>query len=465
MTELPTSEPAVTEEVPYAITDPCYIPAERYFSPEFYQLEKERLWSRTWQMAARLEEIPEIGDFVEYRICDETVLVVRTGEHEVKAFVNACRHRATQLATGTGTFAAGEIVCPFHGWSWNLRGESSYIYGDHAFRADCMTPEKLRLRECKVDFWGGCVFINFDLAARPLADALEPMPSLLDPMSVEDMKVTWWRAIEVEANWKIALEAFMEGYHVMQTHPQLSFWMGRKFSSDFQTYHHEKNGHSWVQRSPQYRALMLAALAKSAAADGASAAEMTKTQRDQLRASNANLLDGLWAMVEQKDQDVLDAMGDVEVPAGQTFADLYGDAIYDYALEHNLPMRRPTPDVKLRWSGIFQLFPNTIILPQYGNAIQYRSRPLGPDRCIFELIGLTLKPDGEQAERAGLEGVFAADDEAAFGLVPRQDFGNIEAQQRGLRTRSHREQRLSDVYERGISNLHEQIDSYLATPL
>lgn len=88
-------------EVPFKITDPERIPAQRYYDEEFFKLERELLWPHVWQMACRLEEIPEIGDYVTYRLLDQSVIVVRTASG-VKAFQNACRHRGVQLTTDFG---------------------------------------------------------------------------------------------------------------------------------------------------------------------------------------------------------------------------------------------------------------------------------------------------------------------------------------------------------------------------
>ena len=95
----------VTSAVPYAM-DPAFpdrVPKERYFDPDFYQLEVERLWPRVWQMACRLEEIPRPNDFVEYEFLDQSVVVVRTENMGVRAFENACRHRGVRLVQGRGT--------------------------------------------------------------------------------------------------------------------------------------------------------------------------------------------------------------------------------------------------------------------------------------------------------------------------------------------------------------------------
>ena len=152
MTQLdvrPDGGPAATN--PFAVTDPVFLARERYFDRGFFDLERDKLWKHVWQMACRLEEIPEVGDFAEYTICDQSVLVVRTGPDEIKGYLNACRHRATQLAVGSGTFRGGQIVCPFHGWRWNLDGTPSAIYGAEGFAPACVAEEELHLYECRVE--------------------------------------------------------------------------------------------------------------------------------------------------------------------------------------------------------------------------------------------------------------------------------------------------------------------------
>src|ERR1700680_4785176 len=97
--------------VPYVVELPDRLRNERYFDPDFYQMEAELFWPRVWQMACRLEEIPQPGDFAEYEILDQSIIVVRTALDEVKAYFNACRHRAVKVIEGHGTCNAG-FVCP-----------------------------------------------------------------------------------------------------------------------------------------------------------------------------------------------------------------------------------------------------------------------------------------------------------------------------------------------------------------
>ena len=88
--------------VPHAMTSDTRVPVERYYDPAFAALEHERLWSRTWQMACRLEEIPSPGDFVEYAVGDQSLFVVRVDATTIRAYHNACRHRGVKLVEGNG---------------------------------------------------------------------------------------------------------------------------------------------------------------------------------------------------------------------------------------------------------------------------------------------------------------------------------------------------------------------------
>src|SRR5262245_13619019 len=108
--------------VPHAVRQPDRVPKERYYDPDFFALEAERLWPRVWQMACRLEEIPHAHDVVEYQILDQSIVVVRTEELGVAAFQNTCRHRGVRLVEGRGSCASG-FTCPFHGWCYGPDGK------------------------------------------------------------------------------------------------------------------------------------------------------------------------------------------------------------------------------------------------------------------------------------------------------------------------------------------------------
>ena len=97
-----------------------FVPKDAYLSPRFARLEADKLWPRTWQVACRLEEIPQVGDFVTYDILEESIVVVRTSAQQIKAYFNVCQHRGRRLTEGCGR--TNVLRCKYHGWTWKLDG-------------------------------------------------------------------------------------------------------------------------------------------------------------------------------------------------------------------------------------------------------------------------------------------------------------------------------------------------------
>ena len=197
------------------------IPRERFTSRAFLELEYERLWPRVWQVACRLEEIPDAGDFVEYAIGDRSTIVVRTATGDAARYHNTCIHRGTALASGCGSFR-GEIRCPFHGWRWDLDGANTFVLDAHEFPEE--PADHLRLHDVRCETYGGFVFVNFDPDAASLADYLEEIPGYFDPYRPERMCFTTHKTTVLPANWKVVVDAFNEGYHIAATHPEILRW-------------------------------------------------------------------------------------------------------------------------------------------------------------------------------------------------------------------------------------------------
>src|SRR5437763_15729298 len=203
------------------------IPKERYISREFADLEMERLWPHVWQIACREEEVPSPGDFVEYVIGDQSILVLRAEAGEggegadIQAFHNTCLHRGTRLAAGTGSFPEGRIRCRYHGWCYGLDGCVTHVPDREEFPD---LPGDLRLGQVRAETWGGFVFVNMDPAAEPLLDFLDPIPKLLGAYRLDEMRFRSYQTLVLPANWKAVLDAFNEGYHVQGAPPQILPW-------------------------------------------------------------------------------------------------------------------------------------------------------------------------------------------------------------------------------------------------
>ncbi|MBV8984511.1 MAG: aromatic ring-hydroxylating dioxygenase subunit alpha, partial [Acidimicrobiia bacterium] len=195
--------------VPYAMEHADRVPKERYFDRGFYDLECELLWPRVWQMACRLEEVPEPGDFVEYEILDQSLIVLRVDATDVRAFQNTCRHRGVKLVEGRGTVTSG-FTCPFHGWCYGVDGANTFVSQKRTFAEHNLRAGDIDLVPVRCETWAGCAWINLDADAPPLRQCIEPAATTLDAWNVEGLGTEWWYAARLPVNWKLAVEAFIE---------------------------------------------------------------------------------------------------------------------------------------------------------------------------------------------------------------------------------------------------------------
>ncbi|HEX7876776.1 MAG TPA: aromatic ring-hydroxylating dioxygenase subunit alpha [Sphingobium sp.] len=434
--EAASDDQAKLAAVPFRITNPEQIPAKRYYDQGFFELEKEKLWPHVWQMACRLEEIPEVGDYVEYRNLDKSVIVIRT-KAGVKAFHNACRHRGVQLVSEGGNCRNSGFICPFHGWRWNMEGENTFVFGKQIFSEENLEKAELNLASCRSELWGGHVFINHDDDAPSLLDSLGPIADRLGIRNVDQLKMEWWYATELPTNWKLAMEAFQEGYHTMRTHPQL---------------------HALSAFNPY-----------------GSDAEQPAAMRDLDARGHVNLFarflarlsSGMAGMVHGSEVEVAERLSTMDLPENPMEAlGLYvrtlKDEIYREATERGVPMPNLNEVDEADPHRIVEfLFPHYFLLPFYGAMSAYRIRPLTPETCLFEIWSLAFEPVKEGSEPIKTPTVLPYDSKE-FPEIPQQDYGNLPIQQLGLHAGKFDYMRLSHVAEGLLSNYQRLIDGYLA---
>ncbi len=196
------------------------IPFEHYVSDAFFAREMRAMWARVWQIACREEHIPEVGDYCVYDIGRYSILIVRAGLNDIRAYHNSCLHRGTKLKESDSSgWTADKLQCPFHGWTWELTGELREVPCDWEFGH--LDYERNRLPEVQVDTWSGFVFVNLDPAARSLNDYLEVLPEHFERWQFDDWYVATHVRKIVHCNWKVAMEGFMEAYHTPVVHPEM----------------------------------------------------------------------------------------------------------------------------------------------------------------------------------------------------------------------------------------------------
>ena len=433
----------------------------RYTDPAFARLEYEKLWSRVWQAAARLDEIPESGDYTTYDIGEESVIIVRVDAGTVKAFYNACPHRGTALtAGGCGHFAGGKIICPFHGWRWDTRGRNEFVLEPQEFRGGKLADSDVALREVRHAVFAGFIFINLSPNPEPFDDFIAPVRQLMENLAIGEMHHYWWKSIPVPANWKVAQEAFFEGYHVPATHPQLEtaaaevIYQGRAESEVDYTHRHiaydaYPNGHGrfFGKKTPMK-------------------GQVRAESEDPVvgMAGRLNLLaEGLDAQVLPEDVEVVRSLEGKPIPEGSNLGAEYVRALYARAARQERPMPKPTPENLGMWGGEVYIFPNLMILPQGGNAMIYRARPdgLDPNRATFEIFSTKTYPAAVKPPRAQMQTVTDLGDPEQVRLIPRQDLGNIPRIQKGLHSRGCKQVWLAAEQEKLILNMHRELDRYL----
>src|ERR1700761_2472939 len=207
------------------LEEPVTYGVEAFLSKDYLEEEKEKLWPRVWQMACRTEDIPNVGDYSTYNVAGESIIIVRTAPDTLKAFYNVCAHRARQLidTPEDRNDLRGNrksFVCRFHGWTYDLDGKNTYIRDEQDWKG-VLTPEMTCLSDLKVDMWGGWVFINMDPECEPLSEFMGDAARILNAFELDKMRYKWRQWAVYNCNWKTAIEAFMEPYHVAGTHTQL----------------------------------------------------------------------------------------------------------------------------------------------------------------------------------------------------------------------------------------------------
>ena len=427
---------------------PAFIPKARYTTRAFAERELERLWPRTWQVACREEEVPTTGDFVEYQIADQSILVVRVAPDEIRAYYNTCRHRGTRLAHGCGALADAQITCPFHGWRWNLDGSCSFVLDPDEFGLTSLDTPGLQLGDVRCERRWGFVWICADPDARSLDEHLDPLPEYFDPLHLESMRFLWYRTTVLPANWKAALDAFHEGYHNYGTHPQLLQW------SDDTAMRYEQfaNGHA------RYVTVRGAGPSKRF---GLSPGEWDDRELlyQQVMHLGRSFDGGLYS---EDDMDAAARLRTMDIPEGSSAAAEFARLVGEHAQEVGIRFPELTAEQRAEGTGVFSVFPNLVMLVSLANCFMYRVRPVGndPDSCIFEMWALRLFPPSVDPPPLVRE-TAAYDDQDAWGTIPGQDFANMLEVQTGLHSWGCQGLRLGTRQEMNLLNMQRELDRYL----
>jgi choline monooxygenase len=220
------------------------LPSEWYIDPAILEQEKQKVFSRSWQLIGRAEQVKAPGSYFTTAIADEPVVVVRGQDEKLRAFSNVCRHRAGPVAQGEGKRKV--FQCGYHGWTYSLEGR---LLGTPEFDGvECFSRETTCLPEFRVDVWGGLLFVNLDKDCLPLAEVLEDLPTLIAHRDLSRMRLAARKDWHIDCNWKVYVDNYLEGYHIPIVHPSLNREL------DYARYRTETRRYYSIQHSPLKRA-------------------------------------------------------------------------------------------------------------------------------------------------------------------------------------------------------------------
>ena len=417
------------------------VPRARYTSPEFAAFEFERLWARVWQAACREEEIADVGDFCEYLIGDQSILVVRSDPETIAAFHNTCLHRGTRLAEGSGRFPERCIRCRYHGWRYDLDGTLVEVVDREEFDP---IPSDVGLCRVRVDRWGGFVWICLNPHAPDLKEYLSPLPTLLAPYHLDRLHLRTYLSTVLPANWKVAVDAFNEGYHVQGTHPQLLPW-----TDDVSLEYEQLGIHSHYGRLPNARRQLRPSPRLG----------LSEGQYDEGEILE-RFIAGLGGLF-YKDESALVAEIRASGADGATMLRRYQEGRRALLSGRGVAIEGFADDQLTSADDVF-FFPNMVGPIYPGIAIVFRVRPNGtdPDSCIKDTWFLHWPQDDEPPRRA--ERRFFPDwTERDWGEITNQDYANMEHVQIGMKSRGGPGIRLNRRQESNILHMHRVIDRYL----
>ena len=407
-----------TRPVPESLRDHSYelqgtadVSKSRYTDQAFADLEREYLWRETWQMACMEVDLAKAGDHVVYDVAGESLIVVRTGSGEIRAYHNACLHRGTKLRVDSGRVAS--FRCPFHGWKWSLDGDLVELPAQWDFPHIKDHPDSA-LPEAAVATWQGFVFVNMSDDPVPFETYADKLIEHFDrDFDMSDRYRTLWVTKEVPANWKIAMEAFAEGYHVIATHPQIL-----EFTAD------ENSEYSIWPDSPR--------TTRFVNGFGAQSPHLEAISDQQVVDAYLQFASG----ARRGDADV----SKIEVPEGATSRHVVAD-VFRNGLEstYGADMSQKS-DAELLDAVLYHLFPAFAPWAGIGQSLVYRWRPGStPDTSIMDVIRLAPLPTDGPAPEPAAQHVLTRDQSwkestAMAGLadVFEQDMSNLPRVQAGM---------------------------------
>jgi len=207
------------------------LPNECYLNDEYFKIERERVFFNNWIVVGVSSSIPEIGDAKPFDLMGVPLLILRDKNNKIRVFHNVCSHRGMILVNEECKLR-NTIRCPYHSWSYNFDGEliaTPHVGGMNIHEADGFIKSKSNLKEVSTHVWMDLIFININKNKKNFEESIHPLEQQWSKfISKEDQKLIrhakdfGYFNMEVQSNWKLAIENYCESYHLPWVHPELN---------------------------------------------------------------------------------------------------------------------------------------------------------------------------------------------------------------------------------------------------
>ncbi|WP_159981283.1 MULTISPECIES: SRPBCC family protein [unclassified Novosphingobium] len=422
------------------------IGTDRYTSPEIQDLERETIWSKVWQIVGRADELPDSGDWKLYTLFDQSYVIVRGRDGVLRGFVNACRHRGNILCTEKKGHA-GRFTCPYHLWTYGLDGKLIAVArpdlvgdidkGDHG------------LVEVPVEAFAGFIFLTPNKDTKPLAEFLgEEVMERLAAYRLDEMTPVGMDVREaLDCNWKVVIDAFSEGYHIIGVHPELLSVIDLEAGNS----RHGFFGDHGMAVSPF---------------------EVKQTAECGLDAQVEGIrnLPGTFPTVAEvlpRFEELVNAYRDpssaISFPEGVTVRTLLQQATRETLTGKGLDVSALTDDQMSDNQGWF-LFPNFFMTIRAGEATTIMAYPHpggDPNKCVWHVTAYMWLPPAVRTQYRAEPIEVTEPNSYPYFLALQQDYEQMPRQQKGLRNSGLGHMSLIRE-ELSIARFHTVLDRYLA---
>jgi phenylpropionate dioxygenase-like ring-hydroxylating dioxygenase large terminal subunit len=230
--------------------DDFSLPGWTYSDPEFFELERQVVFRKSWHLVCHVSDVPTAGDYLTFNVLNESILTLRGADGRVRSFHNVCRHRAARLVDGEQGNCGRRITCPYHAWTYATDGRLVGV----PLRANYpgLNPDHYGLAEIEQEIWRGFVFVRFAPGLPSVADQMAPYAAELASAPLEDLKPLGRARTQTrKVNWKNVADNYSDGLHIPVSHPGLTRIFGKSYAIEAKEWVDKMSGEIMDQPSPR----------------------------------------------------------------------------------------------------------------------------------------------------------------------------------------------------------------------